>query len=138
MKSKYGFITTKQRSETMKKIKSKDTSPEITLRKALWAKGYRYRKNDHTVFGKPDISFKGKKVAIFVDGEFWHGYNWEEKKLKIKSNRKYWIKKIEGNMARDHLVNDTLSSQGWKVLRFWDWKIKKDLDSCLKNIEVSL
>jgi DNA mismatch endonuclease, patch repair protein len=135
MKSKHGFITTKKRSDLMRKIKSKNTSPEIKLRKALWNQGIRYRVKNKSISGKPDIAIKKYKLAVFVDGEFWHGYNWSDKKNKIKSNRDYWIKKIEGNIQRDKRVNMELKENGWTVLRYWQHEIKNDLDKCVSEIE---
>ena len=88
-----------------------------------------------TVYGKPDIAFIGKKVAVFCDSEFWHGYDWEHKNLEIKSNRDFWIPKIERNMARDQEVNEQLKADGWLVLRFWGKEIKKDLQRCADQIE---
>jgi DNA mismatch endonuclease (patch repair protein) len=134
MKSKHGFITTKKRSDLMRKIKSKNTTPEIKLRKALWSQGVRYRIKNKSIPGKPDIVIKKYKLAVFVDGEFWHGYNWSEKKHKIKSNRDYWIKKIEGNIERDKRVNKELNENGWTVLRYWQNEIKNDLDKCVSEI----
>lgn len=138
MKSKHGFITTKKRSDLMRKIKSNDTSPEIKLRKALWSQGIRYRIKNKSIIGKPDIAIKKYKLAVFVDGEFWHGYNWSEKKQKIKSNRDYWIKKIEGNIQRDKKVNKELKKDGWTVLRYWQHEIKNDLVSCVSEIEKAI
>lgn len=132
---KFGLETTEQRSMIMKAIKGKDTQPEITLRKLLWNRGYRYRKNYKIVFGTPDIVFVRLRIAIFIDSEFFHGYNWEEKKLRLKSNREYWINKIERNMKRDKIVNEYLLSKGWKVLRFWAFEVKKNPLKCLKQIE---
>jgi DNA mismatch endonuclease (patch repair protein) len=123
------------RSKIMKAIKSKDTKEEILLAKALWHKGYRYRKNNKSIFGTPDLTFKKYKLAIFVDGEFFHGYNWEDKKDKIKSNREYWIPKIERNMKRDNDVNQYLIKNGWKVIRFWSSFVKKNLSYCIEIIE---
>lgn len=129
------------RSKIMRAIKSKDTKEEILLSKALWRKGYRYRKNDRKVFGTPDLTFKKSKIAIFVDGEFFHGFNWEEKKHKINSNREFWIPKIERNMQRDRDVNEYLIENGWKVIRFWSTFVKTNLEDCLfiinKEIEDS-
>lgn len=135
VKSKYGFNTTKERSDLMSKIKGKNTKPEILLRKALWKEDIRYRVNNPRVIGKPDISIKKFKIAIFVDGEFWHGYNWKEKKKRIKSNRDYWIKKIEGNMKRDKKYNQKLLEEGWTVLRFWEKEVKTDLESCVNKVK---
>lgn len=123
------------RSKIMKAIKSKDTKEEVLLAKALWHKGYRYRKNNKSVFGTPDLTFKKHKVAIFVDGEFFHGHNWEDKKEKIKSNREYWIPKIQRNMQRDKDVNQYLIKNGWKVIRFWSSFVKKNLEDCVDIIK---
>ena len=132
--SKHGFKTTKSRSNTMRQIQSKNTYPEVRLRKALWKKGVRYRINNQDITGNPDIAIRKYKLAIFVDGEFWHGYNWEEKRGKIKSNREYWIKKIEGNMQRDLRVNEALKRDGWTILRFWEKEIKNNLPSCVDMV----
>lgn len=118
----------------MSKIKGKNTKPEIALRKALWKLGLRYRLNVKNLPGKPDIVIRKKKLVIFVDGEFWHGYNWREKRPKIKSNRGYWIKKIEGNISRDKRTNLELKKLGWHVLRFWEKDVKKNLDGCIKQV----
>jgi len=124
-----------QRSKIMRAIKSKNTTVEVLLAKTLWHKGYRYRKNDRTIFGTPDLTFKKYRIAVFVDGEFFHGYNWEAKKLKLKDNREYWISKIERNMDRDRRVNEYLIAKGWTVIRFWGMDIKKNLYACVKTIE---
>lgn len=118
----------------MQAVKNKDSKIEITLRKALWRKGIRYRKNYNKVIGKPDIAMVGKKVAVFCDSEFWHGKNWEKKKQTIHSNRDFWINKIERNMERDIEVNESLTSEGWKVLRFWGKDIMKDTAGCVEKI----
>lgn len=130
----YEFDTTEQRSKIMQKIRSTETTPEIMFRKLLWAQGVRYRKNNKKLPGKPDISISRCKVAIFIDGEFWHGYNWEEKKKKIKANRDYWIPKIERNIARDKKYNRQLRRQGWSVLRFWGSGVKKHPEKCLRKV----
>lgn len=127
--------TKEQISYNMKQIKNKDSKIEILLRQELWKRGLRYRKNTNKVFGHPDIAFIGKKVAVFCDSEFWHGFNWEEKKKEIKSNREFWIKKIERNMRRDIEVNEQLKKDGWTVLRFWGKDIKKDTKKCADIIE---
>lgn len=138
MKSKYGFETSAQRSAIMSKIKGKDTIPEKLLRKALWNNGIKYRKTNKKIIGNPDITIKKYKLAIFVDGEFWHGYKWEEKKAKIKSNRDYWIQKIEGNIARDERVKRELEETGWTVLRFWEKEIRLGLEECIKEIKKTI
>lgn len=127
-------LTPEQRRKNMRAIKSKDTSIELMLRKALWHKGIRYRKNYKNLIGKPDIVITKYKTAIFCDSEFWHGYDWENRNKKIKSNRDYWIPKIERNMARDKEVNEALANAGWTVLRFWGFQIRKELDSCVDEI----
>lgn len=127
--------TPEQISYNMKQIKCKDSKIEIMLMKELWSRGLRYRKNVKTVYGKPDIAFIGKKVAVFCDGEFWHGYNWEERKKDFKSNQEFWIPKIERNMERDKEVTETLEAGGWTILRFWGNDIKKKLSYCADIIE---
>lgn len=134
MISKHGFNTSLSRSELMKKIKGSNTVCEILLRKAIWNLGFRYRINVSKLPGKPDIVFKKYKLVVFIDGEFWHGYNWTDKKPKIKANREYWIKKIEGNIARDIKNVELLKELGYTVLRFWEHEIKKDLDRCVQVI----
>lgn len=101
----------------------------------LWSRGLRYRKNVNGIYGKPDIVFTGKKVAVFCDSEFWHGYNWEERKHDFKSHQEFWIPKIERNMERDIEVTEHLQSEGWTVLRFWGKDIKKNLKECADMIE---
>lgn len=127
--------TKEQISYNMKQIKNKDSKIEILLRKELWKRGLRYRKNTNKVFGHPDIAFIGEKIAVFCDSEFWHGFNWEEKKKEIKSNKEFWINKIERNMQRDIEVNTRLNEDGWTVLRFWGKDIKKDTAKCADIIE---
>ena len=118
----------------MSKIKGKDSKPEVKFRKALWHLGYRYRKNYKKLIGKPDIVFQKYKTVIFIDGEFWHGYKWNEKKENIKSNRGFWIPKIERNMQRDQEVNQALQQDGYQVFRFWQKDIKENLNSCLEEV----
>jgi DNA mismatch endonuclease (patch repair protein) len=128
-------LTPKQRTKNMKAIKSKNTKMEVKLAKALWANGYRFRRNSKYVFGKPDFSLKKYKLAVFVDSEYFHGKDWETEKQRIKTNREFWWKKIEGNIARDKLVNSHLIETGWKVLRFWSGDVKINVDFCLSTIE---
>ena len=130
--------TKEQIHRNMSRIKNKDSQIELKLRKELWVRGLRYQKNVTDITGKPDIVFKGKKVAVFCDSEFFHGYDWENKKNEIKSNREFWIKKIERNMQRDKEVTSTLEEQGWIVLRFWGNDIKKNSEKCAKIIEDAL
>ena len=128
-------LTPDQRRKNMQAVKSKDSKIELMLRQELWKRGLRYRKNTRSVFGHPDIAFIGKKVAVFCDSEFWHGYDWDKRKTDIKSNKEFWISKIERNIARDKEVNNYLESHGWIVLRFWGKQIEKDAASCADVIE---
>ena len=128
-------LTPEQRRKNMQAVKSKDSKIEVLLRQELWKRGLKYRKNVKTVFGHPDIAFIGRKVAVFCDSEFWHGYDWDKRKSDIKSNREFWISKIERNMARDEEVNKYLTSHGWVVLRFWGKQIQKDAAGCADIIE---
>lgn len=129
--------TKEQISYNMKQVKSEDTGIELMLRKELWVRGLRYRKNVKEIYGKPDIVFVKKKIAVFVDGEFWHGYDWENKKKEHKSNQEFWYKKIEQNMERDKTVNEKLTKDGWTVLRFWGNEIKKNVVTCADKIEAA-
>ncbi len=119
-------LTPEQRKKCMQSNKSKGTKPELVLAKAMWALGLRYRKNSGSIFGKPDFSFKKYKVAVFVDGEFWHGKDWEQRKAEIKGNREFWIAKIERNIRRDVEVTGRLKVEGWTVLRFWSNDVVKN------------
>jgi len=127
--------TKEQISYNMQQVKNRDSKIEVMLRKVLWSRGLRYRKNVASIYGKPDIVFKGKKVAIFCDSEFWHGYDWNNCKNNFKSNQDFWIAKIERNIQRDREVNEKLTSEGWVVLRFWGREIKKDTEKCADIIE---
>lgn len=129
-----GFYTSEQRSKIMSKIRGRDTQPELAFRKALWHAGYRYRIDYGKLIGKPDIALKKHKTLIFIDGEFWHGKDWEKRKEKIKSNRGFWIPKIERNIQRDREVNQALADMGYTVFRFWETEIKKDLEGCLELV----
>ena len=119
----------------MQAIRSKDTTIDLALRKALWKKGIRYRKNYKGLIGKPDIVITKYRIVVFCDSDFWHGYDWDNRKSRIKSNQEYWIPKIERNMKRDKEVTAVLVEQGWIVLRFWEHSIRKNLESCLDDIE---
>lgn len=122
----------------MSHIRSKDTKIEVSLRKALWHKGYRYRKNYKNLPGKPDIALTKYKIAVFCDSEFFHGKDWEESllpQIRRGSNSEFWEKKITANMDRDSEVNRKLESMGWIVIRFWGKDIKKNLDVCVNTIE---
>lgn len=118
----------------MRQIKSKNTGPEVFFRKLLWSKGIRYRKYDNSLPGKPDLSIPRHKIAVFIDGEFWHGRDWEIKKNRLKSNREYWIPKIEANIERDKRMNALLQDAGWQVVRFWESQVKNRPEECIEKI----
>ena len=124
----------KQRSKNRRSVKCNETSIARLLGRSLFKKGVRYRKNDKKIFGKPDFVLRKYKIAIFCDGDFWHGNNWNIRKNDHKTNVQFWIEKIERNMERDKLVNEHLTSSGWSVLRFWGSEIKKNLEHCLEVI----
>lgn len=130
-----GFYTSSRSSNTMKKIKSKNSKAEILLRQGLWNQGFRYRISNSKILGKPDIVFLKRKLAIFIDGDFWHGFEWEKKKKNLKSNRKYWIPKIERNIQRDIEVTDLLQNQGWQVFRFWEHQVLTETGKCILKIK---
>lgn len=130
--------TPEQRRKNMQAVKNKDSQIELLLRQELWSRGLRYRKNVNRIYGKPDIVFIGKKVAVFCDSEFWHGYNWEERKKDFKSHQEFWIPKIERNMERDAEVTAKLESEGWTVIRFWGNEIKKNTAQCVDIAEQAL
>ena len=130
-------LTKEQRKKKMSLIRSKDTQIEIMLRKALWKKGYRYRKNVNTIFGKPDIVLPKYKIAIFCDSEFFHGKDWDQLSARIikGDNSSYWYSKIQRNINRDMEVDRTLRGEGWKVIRFWGSDIKKNLAECVRTVD---
>lgn len=119
----------------MAKVRLKHGKAETALAKALWHSGYRYRLNDKRLPGSPDIALAKYKIAIFVDGEFWHGYDWEKRKTRLRSNREYWTEKIEENIARDRRNDALLEEMGWIPVHFWEKEIKKDLPGCVRIVE---
>lgn len=129
-----GFYTTPERSKIMSTIRGKNTKPELAFRKALYAAGFRYRIDYRKLIGRPDIVLKKHNTVIFIDGEYWHGHNWSARKQKIKTNREFWIAKIERNMQRDREVNEELSRLGYEVFRFWESEVKKELEHCLQKV----
>ena len=133
-------LTKEQRHKNMQNIKSKDTQIELLLRKELWKRGYRYRKNYKNLPGKPDIVLTKYQIAIFCDSEFFHGKNWEVLKPRLErgDNSDFWISKISRNIQRDDEVNKKLLSQGWTVIRFWGNDIKHNIDDCIKVIEETI
>ena len=125
------FVTTPQISKRMSHVQLKRGNAETTLAKALWHKGIRYRLNYKKLPGSPDIAIAKYQVAVFVDGEFWHGQDWEHRKEKLKSNREYWIEKIEENIARDKRNDTILYDMGWKPIHFGGKEVKKELGRCV-------
>lgn len=124
----------------MQRIKAKDTSIEVKLRKALWHKGYRYRKNYGSLPGKPDIALTKYKIAIFCDSEFFHRKDWEvlKPRLEKSNNSQYWISKISRNRERDDEINKRLLFEGWTVIRFWGKDIQKNVDECVRVVEETI
>ena len=118
----------------MQSNKSCGTKPELRLGRALWKVGVRYRKNVRSICGSPDFAIKKYKIAIFCDGEFWHGRDWQTNKYRIKSNRDFWFAKIERNIKRDIEVTKQLEAEGWKVFRFWESDVKKDSEACARKV----
>ena len=133
-------LTKEQRHKNMQHIRSKDSEIELVLRKALWNKGYRYRKNYKDLPGKPDIVLTKYRIAIFCDSEFFHGKNWPEleKRLKKSNNSDFWIKKISGNIERDRKVDGELAALGWTVLRFWGKDILNHTDQCVETVQEAI
>lgn len=130
-------LTPAQRKKNMQHIKAQDTKIEIQFRRELWKRGYRYRKNYQKLPGRPDIVLTKYKIAIFCDGEFFHGKDWEVLKYRLEksTNSEYWIKKISRNRERDEQINRELIFMGWTVIRFWGKDIKKNVDECVRVIE---
>ncbi len=122
------------RHRIMASIKSRNTKPELILRHTLWQAGLRYRVNYKKLPGKPDIAIKKYKLAIFVDGEFWHGKDWEVTKARLHTRRDFWISKIERNMEHDQKVNAQLEQMGYQVFRYWESDLSKNIGGCLRQI----
>lgn len=131
--------TSDQISYNMSRVKNKDTKIELLFEEELKNRGITtFEKSPKEVPGRPDFVFKARKIAVFCDGEYWHGYNWAENKKAIHSNREFWIPKIENNIARDKRINATLKEQGWKCFRFWEHEIEKKLSHCVDKVEKAL
>lgn len=135
MKHPKSYDSSPETRKRMAKVHLKNGKAETMLAKALWQSGYRYRLNYRKLPGSPDIVITKYKLAIFVDGEFWHGHNWEIRKLKLKANREYWIEKIEENIARDRKNDNILEAMRWVPIHFWEKEIKKDLAGCVHAID---
>lgn len=130
--------TQEQISYNMSRIRSTETGIEVALRQELRRRHLHYRKNVKALPGKPDVVFAGYRVAVFCDGEFWHGYDWKHRQADLKGNRAFWVAKIERNMARDRKVNRELRAAGWTVLRFWGRALLKDPKGAGARIERAL
>ena len=135
MKHPKHYDTDEATSKRMSRVKLKRGSAEMALAKLLWHEGYRYWLNYKKLPGSPDIAIQKYHVAVFVDGEFWHGYDWENKKSKLKRNREYWIEKIEENIARDKRVDQELSARGWTPIHFWSKEVQKDVYGCVQTVK---
>lgn len=133
-------LTPEQRHKNMAAIRSKDTSIEVLLRKTLWHRGHRYRKNYKKLPGKPDIAITKYRIAVFCDSEFFHGKDWDALKARLEKGNKgeYWIRKITRNMERDRENEQALRDQDWTVLRFWGKDIKKHTEDCVREIEEAI
>ena len=134
MKHPKSYDSTPEIRKRMSKVRLKNGKAETVLAKRLWHEGYRYRRNYKKLPGSPDIALTTYRVAVFVDGEFWHGENWAERKAKLKHNREYWIEKIEENMARDKRVDNQLHEMGWTTVHFWEKQVLKHTDECLQSV----
>lgn len=128
--------TKAQRSYNMSRIRASNTKPELALRKALWASGLRYRTSNNQFLGKPDLTFRKEKLAIFVDGCFWH--KCPQHFIRPKNNKAYWNKKILSNVKRDQRINQELVAQGWRILRFWEHELEMDLADVIKRVSLEL
>ncbi|MGN0940760.1 MAG: very short patch repair endonuclease [Selenomonadaceae bacterium] len=134
-KGGFGQMSAEQRSYVMSRIRSHDTKAEVMLRKALWHAGLRYRKNYRKIPGTPDIALTRQKIAIFVDGDFWHARGHEAHPgEEVRSHHSYWAQKLARNVERDLEVNDALTELGWLVLRFWESEVKRSLKSCVDEV----
>ncbi|WP_125565319.1 very short patch repair endonuclease [Companilactobacillus insicii] len=134
MKHPKYYDSDEQTRKRMSNVHLKRGKAENIIAASLWNRGIRYRRNYKGLPGSPDIAITKYKIAVFIDGEFWHGYDWERKKKKLKRNRTYWIKKIEENMHRDKRDDNELKENGWTVLHFWEKTALKNTDYCVELI----
>lgn len=129
-------LTPDQRARAMARIRRKDTQPELALRRALWTRGLRgYRVDDRRFPGRPDIAWSGRRIAVFVDGAFWHGH---ASAYTLGRHGAYWDEKVARNVQRDRAADVALTQMGWKVLRYWDFDVRRDLDRCVAEIQAAL
>lgn len=138
MKHPKSYDSTPETRKRMSRVHLKKGKAETMLAKALWHRGVRYRLNYKALPGSPDIAITKFRIVVFVDGEFWHGFDWDNRKAKLKSNRDYWIAKIEENIDRDYRNNALLEDMGWIVLHFWEKDVLKNLENCIEKILVEI
>lgn len=138
MKHPQSYGSDPETRQRMSKVRLKGGKAETLLAKALWHQGYRYRKNDKRLPGSPDIAILKYRIAVFVDGEFWHGKDWETRKKRIKRNRAYWIEKIEENINRDLRNDRSLIQAGWIPIHLWEKEVIKNLPACVAGIEETI
>ena len=134
MKHPKSYDSTPETRKRMSKVKLKSGTAETRLAKQLWHSGFRYRKNYKKLPGSPDIAVLKYNIAVFVDGEFWHGKDWAVRKERLQRNREYWIEKIEENIALDKRVDNELQTMGWTPIHFWAKDVEKDTDKCIGEI----
>ncbi|MHA1787835.1 MAG: very short patch repair endonuclease [Candidatus Helarchaeota archaeon] len=125
-------LTREQRKKNMQSIRSKDTKPEQMIMNEFKRRKIYFAKHVKKIFGNPDIVFRRKKIVVFIDSDFWHGH--PERYIAPKTNVEYWKEKIERNKRRDQIVNRELSEQGWRVIRLWEYDIKRNLEDCINKI----
>lgn len=135
MKHPASYDSTPQTRRRMAKVRLKGGKAETLLAKALWQRGYRYRRNDRRLPGSPDVAILRHRIAVFVDGSFWHGRDWTARRARLKRNRAYWIEKIEENMARDRRNDRLLLQAGWTPVHFWEEEVLGDLAGCVEEID---
>ena len=135
MKHPKSYDSSPENRKRMSKVTLKGGKAESLLAKELWHHGYRYRKNYKKLPGSPDIAILKYNIAVFIDGEFWHGKDWNIRKTRLKSNREYWIEKIEENIARDMRNDQLLIEAGWIPLHFWEKEVLKKLPKCIDAID---
>lgn len=134
MKHPKHYDTTPQTSQRMSHVRLKRGVAETMLARALWHSRIRYRRNYRALPGSPDIAITRYRIAIFVDGEFWHGYDWAHRRERLVRNREYWIEKIEENMARDRRNDARLRDMGWTPIHFWEREVKRDPAGCADDV----
>lgn len=137
-----GRYTAEQTHRIMSAVKSKDTKPEKLLRQALWKHNFRYRTNYKKLPGKPDVVFTKAKIAVFCDGDFWHGHNWALRGMasleeELSNYSEFWKAKILRNVKRDSDITQILEERGWRVIRFWESDIKKDVEKCVEIVNLA-